>query len=62
MSTGDKYIFLNFKQITPMALLFAQCLICATISLTIMLYKEVNREAFHFLVKYGLVVPPISDL
>ena len=62
MSAGDKYIFKHYKQVTPMGLLFANCLICATISLLIMLYKEVNRGAFHFTAKYGLIVPPISDL
>ena len=32
------------------------------ISTVLMIYKECNPNAFHFLVKYGVVIPPISDL
>ena len=62
MTAGDKYIFTNFKAVTPMSLLFIQCVLTGAISSSLMLYKEVNRGAFHFLVKYGIVVPPLSDM
>ena len=62
MTAGDKYIFTNFKAVTPMSLLFIQCVLTGAISFSLMLYKEMNRGAFHFLVKYGLVVPPLSDI
>ena len=62
MTAGDKYIFTTFNAVTPMSLLFIQCVLNAAIGLLLMLYKEVNRGAFHFLVKYGIVVPPLSDM
>jgi len=58
----DKLIYNRFEKMSPLSLLMIQCQVNVAISTVMMLYKECNPNAFHFLVKYGVIIPPITDL
>ena len=62
LTLTNKAIYTKFDDVSPFNLLMVQCEVSVAISSLMMIYKECNPSAFHFLVKYGIVIPPITDL
>ena len=62
LTTTNKKIYAKFGEVSPINLLMVQCFINVIICSLMMLYKESNRSAYHSLVKYDIVIPPLSDM
>ena len=60
LTTTNKLIYTTYAKVTPLNLLLVQCVCNIMICSLLMIYKEVNPSAFRSLVKYGIVIPPIS--